>query len=98
MPRCLREPDIIFFRRMLDIVIMATHAAQIAMTDIMRRMCDFPPRTSYRRRFVQSCQAGGSGRHDGAVDQSRWYPAPSPPKLVPAGTGRHWQRALTGLD
>jgi hypothetical protein len=43
---------------MLDIVSMAAHTAQIAMTDIMKRMCDFPPPMSYRRPFVQSCQAG----------------------------------------
>jgi hypothetical protein len=45
-------------RRMVVIVSMAAHTAQIAMTNFMKRMNDFPPPKSYRLPFVQSCPAG----------------------------------------
>jgi hypothetical protein len=49
---------IILRLRMAVIVSMAAHTAQIAMTDPMKRISDFPPLMSYRLPFVQSCLAG----------------------------------------
>ncbi len=58
MPCRFRDFAIILRRRMVFIVSMAAHTAQIAMTDPMKRMSDFPPPMSYRLPFVQSCLAG----------------------------------------
>jgi hypothetical protein len=43
IPRRFFEPAILR-RRMPDIVSMAAHTAQIAMTDFVKRMCDSLPR------------------------------------------------------
>lgn len=58
IPCRFRGLAIILCRRMVVTVSMAAHTAQIAMTDPMKRMSDFPPPMSYRLPFVQSCLAG----------------------------------------
>jgi hypothetical protein len=42
------------FERIAIIVSMVAQIAAIAMTGFMKRMCDFPPPMSYRRRSCNS--------------------------------------------